>query len=61
VGARCAGSLQKTDGTSAKQPRERGCFCDRFVLSFQKTDGTSAKQPRKRVAFALGLYYLCTK
>ena len=41
----------QTDRISAKQPRKRGCFCDRFVLSLQKTDGTSAKQPRKRGCF----------
>ena len=41
----------QTDRISAKQPRKRGCFCDRFVLSLQKTDGTSAKQPRTRGCF----------
>jgi len=50
-------SLQKTDCTSAKQPRKRGCLCARFVLSLQKTDCTTAKQPRRRVAYALGAIF----
>ena len=56
--ARLSAPSAQTDGTTAKQPRKRGCLALGLYYLYRRQTAPRQNNPASAVAFALGLYYL---
>ena len=59
--ARLSAPSAQTDGTTAKQPRKRGCLALGLYYLYRRQTAPRQNNPASAVAFALGLYYLCQR